>query len=84
MTASNPRQAAPSALPDGGTQPQAAATGEPQDRNSGRPRFVIEIWASPQLREQDPGRALSLSEALGRRPGARRDREPDPEPEIEP
>jgi hypothetical protein len=84
VTASNPRQAAPSALPDGNKQPQAAATGEPQDRNDGRPKFVIEIWASPQLREQDPGRALSLSEALGHRPAARRDREPDPEPEIEP
>jgi hypothetical protein len=84
VNASDPRQAAPSALPDGDKQPQAAVTGEPQDRNSGRPRFIIEVWASPQLRELNPGRALSLSEALGRRAAAGRDREPDPEPEIEP
>ena len=86
MTATGPRQPAPGARPEAGQQRQDAATAEAQHRDGRPPTFVIEIWASPQLREQDPGRALSLSEALeaGHQPAARRDREPDPEPEIEP
>ena len=84
MTASDPREAAPDGRPEGDKQRPEAANHEMQNRTGRRPEFVIEIWASPQLREQDPGRALSLSEALGRQPAARRDREPDPEPEIEP
>ena len=85
MTATGPPHAAPGAPPDSDKQ-QAAAIREPQDRSSRRPEYVIEIWASPQLRQQNPGRALTLSEALeaGRQPAARGDREPDPEPEIEP
>jgi hypothetical protein len=84
MTASDPWEAAPDARSDGDKQRQEAASRELQDRTGRRPTFVIEIWASPQLRKQNPGRALSLSEALGRQLAARRDREPDPEPEIEP
>jgi len=84
VTATGPRQPAPGPRPEAGEQRQDAATAEPQHRDGRPPTFLIEIWASPQLREQDPGRALSLSEALGRRPATRRDREPDPEPEIEP
>jgi hypothetical protein len=83
MTASNPRKATPDARPEGGKR-QEAANRELQNRTGRWPKLVIEIWASPQLREQNPGRALSLSEALGRQPAPRRDREPDPEPEIEP
>jgi hypothetical protein len=86
MTASDPRQTTPGARPEGDKQRQAAATSEAQDRSGRRPEYVIEIWASPQLRSKDPGRPLSLAEALqaGRQPAAGRDREPDPEPEIEP
>jgi hypothetical protein len=84
VTASDPREAAPDGRPEGGKQRQEAANRELQNRTGRRPEFVIEVWASPQLREQNPGRALSLSEALGRQPAARRDREPAPEPEIEP
>jgi hypothetical protein len=84
VTAVGPRQPAPGAQPEPGKQRQDAATAEPQHRDGRPPTFVIEIWASLQLREQSPGRALSLSEALGRQPAARMDREPDPEPEIEP
>ena len=84
MTASDPREAAPDARSEVDKQRQEAASRELQDRTGRRPEFVIEIWASPQLREQNPGRALSLTEALGRQPAARRDREPDPDPEIEP
>jgi hypothetical protein len=84
MTASDPREAALDGRPDGDEQRQEAADRELLNRTGRRPEFVIEIWASPQLREQNPGRALSLSEALGHQPAARRDREPDPEPEIEP
>jgi hypothetical protein len=84
VTASDPREAAPDARSEVDKQRQEAASRELQDRTGRRPEFVIEIWASPQLREQNPGRALSLSEALGRQPAARRDREPDPELETEP
>jgi len=84
MTASDPQHAAPSAQQDGDKQRQEAASRELQDRTGRQPKFVIEVWASPQLRNQNPGRALSLSEALGRQSAARREREPDPEPEIEP
>ncbi len=85
MTASDPRNGAPGARPESDKQ-QAAAIGEPQDRSSRRPEFVIEIWASPQLRQQNPGRALTLSEALeaGCQPSPHRIPELDPEPEIEP
>ena len=84
MTARDPREAAPDTRPEGDKQRQEPANRELQNRTGRRPDFVIEIWASSQLREQHPGRALSLSEALGHQPAARRDREPDPEPEIEP
>jgi hypothetical protein len=84
MTASDPREAAPDGRREGDKQRQEAAKRELQDRTGRRPEFAIEIWASPQLRKQNPGRAPSLSEALGRHPAGRRDREPDPEPEIEP
>jgi hypothetical protein len=83
MTATGPRHQAPDIETDSGTQQPEAAAREPQDRTDSRPGFVIEIWASPQLRSQDPGRPRSLSEALGRQP-ADGDREPDQEPEIEP
>jgi hypothetical protein len=67
-------------------QPQAPKAGERLARDGRPPQSAIEIWASPQLREQNPGRPLSLSEALqsGRRSAASKGREPDPEPEIEP
>jgi hypothetical protein len=84
MTASDPREAAPDVRPEDDKQRQEAASHELQDRTGRGPKFAIELWASPQLRKQNPGRALSLSEALGRQPAARRDREPDPEPEIGP
>ena len=86
MTATGPQQPAPGARPEAGKQRHEAVTAEPQHRDDRPPTFVIEIWASPQLREQNPGRALSLSEALeaGHQPAARRDCEPDTEPEIEP
>jgi hypothetical protein len=86
VTANDPGQAARGAHPDGDKQPQAAPAAEPQDRTGRQPQFVIEIWASPQLRQQNPDRAQSLSEAIkaGRHPAAHRDREPDPQLEIEP
>ena len=85
MTSSDPRHGASGARPVGDKR-QAAAIGEPQDQTRRRPTLVIEIWASPQLREQNPGRPLSLREALdaGRGPAPRREPEPDPEPEAEP
>ena len=63
-------------------QRQAAATREPADP----PEFAVEIWASPQLREQHPDRALSLCEALeaGHEPALGRVPEPDREPEAGP
>ena len=82
MTASDPREAAPDVRPEGDKQPQEAASRELQERTGRRPKFVIEVWASPQLRNQDPGRALSLSKALGRATST--DPEPDREPELEP
>jgi hypothetical protein len=84
VTATGPRHGTPGVRPDADQQRQDAAAAEPQHRDGRPPTFVIEIWASPQLREQNPGRALSLSEALGCQPAARKDREPDPEAEIEP
>ena len=84
MTASDPREAAPDERPEDDKQRREAASRELQDRTNTGPKFVIELWASPQLRKQNPGRALSLSEVLGRQPAACTDREPDPEPEIEP
>ena len=84
MTASDPREAAPDARSEVDKQRQEAASRELQDRTGRRPEFVIEIWASPQLREHNPGRALSLCEALGREPALREEPEPDPELEAEP
>ena len=86
MTATGSRHGMPSARPEAGKQRHEAVTAEPQHRDDSPPTFVIEIWASPQLRQQNPDRAQSLSEAIkaGRHPAAHRDREPDPELEIEP
>jgi hypothetical protein len=85
MTPSTP-QRAPVTRPAGGKQRPAPAIHEPRRQTGRRPEFVIEIWASPRLRERDPDRVLSLREALeaGRRPAPRTEPEPDPEPEPEP
>jgi hypothetical protein len=85
VTSGGPRNGAPGARPDRGKQ-QAATIGEPQDQTGERPKFVVEIWTSPRLRERDPGRPLSLCELLdaGRETAFRRERGPDPEPEPEP
>jgi hypothetical protein len=85
VTSGGPRHGAPGARPDGDKR-QAAATGEPQDQTGGRPKFVVEIWASPQLRVRDPGRPLSLCEVLdaGCETASGKEPEPDPEPEPEP
>jgi hypothetical protein len=82
MTPSDLRPGAGAARPESDKQRQAAAIREPADR----PTFVVEVWASPQLREQHPDRALSLCEALegGREPALRRVPEPDREPEAGP
>ena len=69
-------------LPEVGDQRQDAATADPPHRGGRPPQFAVEVWASPQLRNQDPGRALSLSKALGRATST--DPEPDREPELEP
>jgi hypothetical protein len=84
MTANDPRQTAPGARPVGGKQQQAAAIREPQDQTGSTPKFVIEVWASPRLHDQNPRRALSLEEALGRGPAPHREPEPDPQPEPGP
>ena len=78
MTPSDLRPRAGAARPESGKQRQTAAIREPADR----PEFAVEIWASPQLREQRPDRPLSLYEALE----AARESEPDrePEPDCEP
>jgi hypothetical protein len=80
------RQEPQAARPDGGKQRQAVAISEPPAQTGRRPEFVVEIWASPQLREQNPGRPLSLREALdaGRGPASRTEPELDPEPEAGP
>jgi hypothetical protein len=85
VTSGGPRHEAPGARPDDGKR-QAAAIGEPQDQIGGRPKFVVEIWASPRLRARDPGRPLSLCEVLaaGRETAPRKEPGPDPEPEPEP
>jgi hypothetical protein len=82
MTPSDLRPGAGAAGPDSDKQRQTAATREPADP----PEFAVEIWASPQLREQHSDRALSLCEALeaGDEPAPRREPEPDREPEAEP
>jgi hypothetical protein len=83
VTATGPQHLPPQAPPQVGDQRQGAATADPPHR-SGRPQqFAVEVWASPQLRNQDPGRDLSLAEALGRA-AAPTDPEPGPEPELEP
>jgi hypothetical protein len=86
VTASDPRHGAQAARPEDGKQRQTPPIREPRDQASGRPAFVIELWASPQLREQDPGRPLSLLEALdaGREPASGREPVPEPDLEIEP
>ena len=86
MTATGPPHPPPQAPPEAGDQRQDATTADPPHRSGKPPQFAVEVWASPLLREQNPGRALSLSEALeaGHQPAAHRDREPDPELEIEP
>ena len=83
MTSSGPRHGAPGTRPDRGKE-QTAAIREPQDQAGSPPKLVIEIWASPRLRDQNPGRPLSLEEALGRGPAPHREPEPAPEPEPEP
>jgi hypothetical protein len=85
MTPSKP-QRAPVTRPAGGKQRSAPAIDEPRHQTGRRPEFAVEIWASPQLRERDPGRVRSLFEALeaGRGRVPRREPEPDPEPEPEP
>jgi hypothetical protein len=82
MTPSTP-QRAPATRPAGGKQRPAPAIDEPRHQTGGRPESVLEIWASPQLRERDPDRVQSLSEALeaGSGPAPRREPQPDPEPE---
>jgi hypothetical protein len=84
MIPGDPRPGAPAARPEGDKQPQAAAIREPQDQTGRRPKFVVEIWASPQLHDQNPGRPPSLCEALdaGREPAPRS--EPGPDPDLEP
>jgi hypothetical protein len=86
VTASDPRHGTQAARPEDGKQRQTPAIREPQDQTSGRPTFVIELWASPQLREQNPGRPLSLREALdaGREPESGREPVPEPDLELEP
>ena len=37
---------------------------EQQPAGSRAPDYVIELWVSPELRARDPGRPLSLAEAL--------------------
>ncbi len=82
MTRSDMRPGAGAARAESGKQRHAAATREPADP----PEFAVEIWASPQLREQHPDRALSLCEALeaGHERTPRRVPEPDREPEAGP
>ena len=78
MTRSDMRPEAGAARPESDKQRHAAAIREPADP----PEFAVEIWASPQLREQHPDRPLSLCEALE----AARESEPGrvPEPDREP
>jgi hypothetical protein len=86
VTASDPRHEAQAAPPEDGKQRQTTANREPQDQTSRRPTFVIELWANPQLREQNPGRPLSLREALdaGHEPSSHKEPVPEPDLEIEP
>jgi hypothetical protein len=86
VTASDPRHGAQAARPEDGKQPQTSAGREPQEQTSRWPAFVIELWANPQLREQNPGRPLSLREALGagREPTSHKEPVPEQGLEIEP
>jgi hypothetical protein len=70
----------------GPAEPEEPSGVSRADPAAARPEFVIELWASPQLRERNPGRPLSLYEALeaGREPAPGREPEPDPELEAEP
>ena len=67
-----------------GDASRAAAAAGPWDRIGWHPDHVIEIAISPQLRERDPHRPLSLLEALqaghpaGPQPAAEPDTEPEP------
>jgi hypothetical protein len=79
VTPSDLRPGAEAARPESGKQRQAAATREPGDP----PEFAVEIWASPQLREQHPDRPLSLCEALEAARESEPGREPEPDRELE-
>jgi hypothetical protein len=83
VTATGPQHRPPQAQPGAGNQRPDTATADPQHCGGKPPQFVIEVWASPQLRNQVPSRAPSLAEALAR-PATPRDPEPDREPELEP
>src|SRR6266581_5890847 len=53
--------------------PPPATPGRNRRATGRRPEYVVEIDISPQLRARDPGRPLSLSEALDTGPARRRD-----------
>lgn len=59
-----------------------AAGAEPRERTGRHPDYVIEIAINPQLRERDPGRPLTLLEALqaGHPPAPPGQPAPEPEP----
>jgi hypothetical protein len=84
MTSRQPEPAprtAPARRRDAGRAP---ARDEPWERIGWHPDHVIEIAISAQLRQRDPGRPLSLLEALDiGRAAASRQAAPEPEPEAE-
>jgi hypothetical protein len=53
--------------------PPQATPGRKRRATGRHPAYVIEIDISPQIRARDPGRPLSLSEALDTGPARRRD-----------
>ena len=57
---------------------------ERQPAGSRAPAYVIELWASPELRARNPGRPLSLAEALEVAHGDAACLARDPELEAEP
>ncbi len=69
-----------------------AALTNPDDRDRAQqadpyaPAYVVEVLINPQLRARNPGRPLTLCEALqvGHGPEPGRKPEPDLEPEAEP
>ena len=85
MTGRQPEPAPRTADARRGDAERTPARTEPWDRIGWHPDHVIEIAISPQLRERDPGRPLSLLEALqaGRNTAARQPTA-EPEPEAEP